>query len=132
MCTMLLKETVSYYVNNDSPVYCTFLDATKAFDRVDYSKLFRLLIRRKVPSLILRFLLRMYLSNAICVDWNGVRSSVFNIVNGVKQGGVISPVLFCVYVDDLLCMLAKSNVGCYIGTYLLGALAYADDIVLVL
>lgn len=130
MCTMLLKETVSYYVNNDSPVYCTFLDATKAFDRVDYSKLFRLLIRRKVPSLLLRFLLRMYLSNAICVDWNGVRSSVFNIVNGVKQGGVISPVLFCVYVDDLLCMLAKSNVGCYIGTYFLGALAYADDIVL--
>jgi len=49
---MLLKETVSYYVNNDSPVYCTFLDATKAFDRVEYSKLFRLLIRRKLPSMI--------------------------------------------------------------------------------
>ena len=48
--------SVSYYVNNDSPVYCTFLDATKAFDRVDCSKLFRLLIRRNVPSLILRFL----------------------------------------------------------------------------
>jgi len=81
MCTMLLKETVSYYVNNDSPVYCTFLDATKAFDRVEYSKLFRLLIRRKLPSVIIRFLLRIYLSNAVCVDWNGVRSCLFQVVN---------------------------------------------------
>ena len=47
MCTMLLKETVSYYMNNDSPVYCTFLD-----DHVEYSKLFRLLIRRKLASVI--------------------------------------------------------------------------------
>ena len=56
-------------------------------------------------------------------------TSLFQVVNGVKQGGVISPVMFCVYVDDLLCMLAKSNVGCYIGTHFLGA-GYADDIVI--
>ena len=72
----------------------------------------------------------MYLSNAICVHWNGVRSCLFQVVDGVKQGGVISPVMFCVYEDDLLCMLAKSNVGCYIGTHFLSALAYADDIVI--
>ena len=41
MCTMVLKETMSYYVHNSSPVCCVFLDATKAFDRVNYVKLFR-------------------------------------------------------------------------------------------
>jgi len=33
MCTMILKETVAYYLNKESPVLCTFLDASKAFDR---------------------------------------------------------------------------------------------------
>ena len=35
----------------------------------------------------------------------------------IAESFMIGAVLFCVYVDDLLCMLAKSNVGCYIGTY---------------
>ena len=43
----------------------------------------------------------------------------------------MSPVLFCVYIDDLLLALSKSGVGCYIGSNFVGALAYADDIVLI-
>ena len=43
ICTMILKEAVSYYINYVSSVFCTLLDATKAFDRVDYCKLFRIL-----------------------------------------------------------------------------------------
>ena len=58
-------------------------------------------------------------------------SSFFTGLNGVKQGGVISPVLFCLYIDNLLIQLAQSGVGCYIGNTFVGALAYADDIVLV-
>ena len=47
-----------------------------------------------------------------------------------KGGGVISPVLFCVYIDDLLLRLSSAGVGCYLGLNYVGALAYADDIVL--
>ena len=49
----------------------------------------------------------------------------------MKQGGVISPVLFCIYIDDLLKRLSASGVGCCLGSNFVGALAYADDIVLV-
>ena len=49
--------------------------------------------------------------------------------HGVKQGGVLSPVLFCIYIDGLLTKLSESGVGCYMG--FLGALGYADDIVLI-
>ena len=68
--------------------------------------------------------------NYLCVSWFDVVSEYFLAVNGVKQGAILSPILFCVYIDNLLILLSKSGVGCHIGGYFLGALAYADDIVL--
>ena len=43
---------------------------------------------------------------------------------------MLSPILFCIYLDGLLAILAESNVGCFIGAWYFRALAYADDIVL--
>ena len=42
----------------------------------------------------------------------------------------MSPILFCIYLDGLLHHLSGSGVGCYIGHVFTGALAYADDVVL--
>ena len=130
MCTMVLKETISYYTTNQSSVFCSFLDASKAFDRVRYCKMFRLLMRRGLPACIVRILIVLYTSSQVRVSWAGLYSDYFSVLNGVKQGGVISPVLFCIYLDDLLLRLAASGVGCFIGLNYVGALAYADDIVL--
>jgi hypothetical protein len=58
-------------------------------------------------------------------------SEYFLAANGVKQGAVMSPVLFCVYIDELLISISKAGVGCYIGGIFVGAFAYADDIVIV-
>jgi len=52
---MILKETTAYYVNNGSSVFNVFLDATKAFDRAEYCKLFKVLISRKLPPVFLRY-----------------------------------------------------------------------------
>ena len=114
MCTMILKESVAYYVNNGSSVYCCFLDATKAFDRVEYCKLSRMLMKCRLPSVVLRLLCTiMYLNHSTQVEWNGFRSVAFKVLNGVKQGGILSPIMFCVYIDDLLLLLQNSDVGCY-------------------
>ena len=64
------------------------------------------------------------------VSWCGILSDYFVAVNGVKQGGVLSPVLFCLYIDGLLVALSKAGIGCFVGSNFVGALAYADDIVL--
>ena len=61
------------------------------------------------------------------VRWN---SSPFKVSNGVRQGSVLSPILFSVYLDSLLVDLSKSGVGCYWGSFFAGAFAYADDVVL--
>ena len=64
------------------------------------------------------------------VMWNSHVSDYFSISNGVKLGGVISPVMFNLYLDNLLISLKQSGLGCHInGTYM-GALGYADDITL--
>jgi hypothetical protein len=96
MCTMILKETIiDYYRTNGDDVYYTMLDTTMAFDRVQYCKLIRLL---KLPAVVIRFPLNIYLFQATRVAWNRSYSQRFNIRNGVRQGAVLSsPVLFCIY-----------------------------------
>ena len=60
--------------------------------------------------------------------WGSTSSDEFNVSNGVKHGGVISPILFCVYMDSLLSELKLSHVGCYMAGVFVGAFMYADDI----
>ena len=72
----------------------------------------------------------MYTNQKLRVRWNAEFSDSFATTNGVKQGGVISPVLFCVYMDGLLAELADSSYGCFMSGVFAGAFAYADDITL--
>ena len=124
-----LKETVNYYTSKGSPVYSCFLDASKAFDRVCHSKLFGILSRRGVPTPYLKLLLKWYKTQQMGVKWAD-RVSESSVENGVRQGGNLSPLLFNVYIDELLLELRKLPVGCHIGKCSVNVLAYADDIVL--
>ena len=72
----------------------------------------------------------MYTSQNLRVKWGSSISEPFSCKNGVKQGGVLSPLLFCLYMDILLCRLANLSVGCRIGNQFCGALCYADDVTL--
>ena len=49
-------------------------------------------------------------------------------INGVKQEGILSSILFCMYMDGVLTRLRQSGLGCYIGDTFFGALTYAHDI----
>ena len=49
----------------------------------------------------------------------------------VKQGGVISPMSFSIYIDPLLLQLRNSGYGCHLNGVYMGALSYADDITLI-
>ena len=130
MCTQLLKETVAYYTSGDSSVYCIMLDASKAFDRVSYAKLFLKMLNRDISPTVIRLLMTLYCNQFYSVKWNQNTSAPFPVYNGVRQGAVCSPMLFCVYLDGLLQRLKTAKVGCYVGNFYLGALCYADDLTL--
>ena len=54
----------------------------------------------------------------------------FLILSGVRQGGVLSPYLYAIYVDDLINVLRGSGLGIHIGSVFVGSIFYADDILL--
>ncbi len=62
------------------------------------------------------------MSGKIC----GKMSSQFGILNGVKQGGVLSPILFAVYIDGMLERLKESGIISYFSNSYVGGLAFAD------
>ena len=114
MCTWLVVENASYFLRNNSEVFTCFMDMKKAFDMVKHNLLFNKLIERNVPPIFIRLLIVMYLSQKAKVKWEGSLSNSFSITNGVKQGAVLSAVLFCVYIDDLIKTLRKEGNGCWI------------------
>ena len=89
-------------------MYGCFLDASKAFDvfKVHYGRLFSLLMSKGLPNVVVRFILDGYIRHSACIQWEGVKSRSFNTFNGVKQGGVISPILFSIYYDELITILS--------------------------
>ena len=130
LCAYTLKQVIEYYKTNSSPIYLCFLDASKAFDRVNHEILFEKLRKRKIPHMIVRILQIWYSSQTFSVQWGHVSSIAFKVSNGVRQGGILSPVLFNVYVDCLSVKLASVSTGCYVNDVCYNHLIYADDTVL--
>ena len=130
LCSVVYLETLQYYKQNGSQVYSCLLDASKAFDRIHYGKLFNILISRKLPAFIIRVLFDSYSRQQSRAMWNSCYTDYFYMSNGVKQGSVLSAILFTIYIDSLLILLRDFGVGCKINNCYTGAISYADDITL--
>ena len=122
-----LSKTIDYYIDHGSRVFCSFLDASKAFDRLIHSGLFLKLIERNTPKIFLDILITWYDGLQCRVKWDGFYGNWFHITAGVRQGGILSPDFYNIYVDKLIYILQKSGVGCHISNIFAAALFYADD-----
>ena len=109
MGSTLLVETVEYYVSYNSSVYVLLIDASKAFDRLCHSKLFDELETYNVCPLVRRLLYKIYSRSEMHVQWNSAHSTPFPLHYGVKQGGVLSQILFSMYIDSLIEKLKDSG-----------------------
>ena len=66
----------------------------------------------------------------ICIQWDNETSTRFTISNGVRQGGILSPILFSIDMDDLSLILPESGIGCQIDDLCINHVFYADDLCL--
>ena len=88
------------------------LDVSKAFDRVNFYGLFKILVDCLFPKCFIDLLLDWFSKCISCVRWNGILSSPFAMYAGVRQGGLLSPALFAMYIDKLIQLFKSSGLGC--------------------
>ena len=125
-----LKKTVDHFTNNNSRVFLSFLDCSKAFDRISHWGLFVKLLKRNVPLCFLMSVIYLYLNMSCVVKWKSQSSCAFDVGTGTKQGGILSTDFFSLYMHDLIDLLTSSGFGCHIIQICIACLFFADDIVL--
>lgn len=131
MAVFAFKQIVEYYMSLNSPVYICFLDASKAFDRINHVIMFEKLKKRNINFYIIRLLRYWYHHQFFYVKWDNIFSEGFKTTNGVRQGGILSPIFFNVYMDGLSTLLNSSNTGCNMNGVIYNHIMYADDTLLI-
>lgn len=127
---LTLKQTIRYYTDRKTPVYAAFLDLTKAFDLVSYEKLWYKLQSTGLPDELISIFKFWYINQTNYVRWADSLSDMYGLECGVRQGGLTSPTLFNIYVDQLIGELGSTMVGCSIDGTMVNNISYADDMVL--
>ena len=85
---------------------------------------------RKVKKTLISLSLMWFCCSVFAVKWQGMLSNTFEIHCGVRQGGVLSPSFFAIYVDDLLVALHSSRLGCHVNGVSVNSSMYADDLII--
>ena len=88
------------------------MDASNAFDRVNHWTLLKKMIDSGMPPIFVRLIVTWYCEQRACVRWGSTLSPKFNVSNGVRQGGILSPLFFNLYMDRLSVTLSETKVGC--------------------
>ena len=89
-----LKKCVDYFVENGSRVFVSFMDCSKAFDRVNHGVLFNKLIARGLPLCFVQIIVYWYSNLSSKCRWGDIMGDSFLVPSGVRQGGILSPYLF--------------------------------------
>ncbi|XP_046630011.1 uncharacterized protein LOC124310242 [Neodiprion virginianus] len=116
----------------DTTTYALCIDFKRAFDSVPRLKLWENLIDLGLSPKCVNLLMKLYEQLKMRVRNNGNLSDFINITESVLQGEVFSPLLFCLYISDIVRFFKKKGAeGLFAGLTEVLLLLYADDIVLV-
>ena len=124
----LLKEIINDYNINKSSVFCGVIDLSKAFDRVSFNSLRKKLLRSTLPRNIIDIVDYMLRNTWVRTSYDGVYSESWLIMNGTRQGGILSPLIFNFYIAELLNDISECKIGCRLNNVQMNIMSYADDV----
>jgi hypothetical protein len=127
----VLKSVIRFAKLKHKRLYVVAIDASKAFHKVNRLYLWVKLIEANVEPAIIRSIILYYNESEIIVSLNSENSAPFKSTVGVRQGGILSPRLFAIYVHEMLQIISKMKIGIKIGRISIDVIGYADDILLV-
>ena len=126
-----VMNIVNNFTSNGSTINLCALGLSKAFDRMSHYGLFTKLMDRMVPNDFLATLEYWFSICKTCVRWGNAYSEFSQLKCGVRQGGVLSPYLFAVFIDDVVKTVHTCQYGCHFGLLRFNIILYADDILLI-
>src|SRR5437867_3159987 len=112
-------------------LYLCFIDYQKAFDRVKHKKLAEVMEKAGISELERRVIINLYWRQHAAVRWNGEVGREVVVEKGVRQGCVISPLLFNLYSEFMIKEALENEDGIKFNGVNITNLRYADDAVLV-
>ena len=110
--------------------FAAFVDFRKAYDSINRSLLWSKLEDLGIGGKILHVIREMYRNTEYCVRVNGLDTDWFQVTTGLKQGCMLSPLLFNLFINNLVENIKSLNIGIDIGEEKVSLLLYADDLVL--
>lgn len=112
-------------------LYLCFVDYQKAFDRVKHDKLLEVMEKAGIPELERRLIINLYWHQKAAVRWDNESSKYVDIEKGVRQGCIISPILFNLYSEYMIAEAMEDESGIKFNGNYISNLRYADDAALV-
>ena len=126
--TEVVQEAVKNHIQHGSVVYQCFYDLEKAFDSVEYCVFLDHLYRSGINGKAWRLIRSFYHNLHGQVRIDGQLSKSLSLQRGVRQGSVLSPMLFLLVMDALLTELVDANAGLSVNGIYTGSLGHADDL----
>ncbi|RNA29712.1 RNA-directed DNA polymerase from mobile element jockey-like [Brachionus plicatilis] len=126
-----VKQTIKYCKHKDRLLYLCAIDASKVFDKIDREVLWNKMIAKNIDPAIIMTLKNYYDESLLLVKNEDEYSNMFKSTIGVKKGGVASPKLFSIHIEDLITQLEMLDVGIKLKKIKLDVVLYADDIMLI-
>jgi exonuclease III len=127
----ILNEKTGKKVKKWKKLFLCFVDYQKAFDRVKHDKLAEVMEKAGIPDLEKRLIINLYWKQRAVIRWDSEISREIEVERGVRQGCVISPLLFNLYSEFMIREAMENMEGIKCGGVNITDLRYADDAILV-
>lgn len=128
----VVKSTINHATANKIPAFLCSLDLSKAFDSLNHRVLIDKLISHGVSPVAISLIEHWLANQMYVVKWFNKISLPFHPTLGVWRCGILSPILFEIYIDDLLHTICTLRHGIMVGKNCISLVAYADDIILLM